>query len=180
MQYTERTESYNDRRYGKPWMAIITTSLTRDFAFVDWDGRPGCAGQFTFSAEPGTLLAYGQKDIRKNRGGVDGYQICLPDGSLPIVSSEMAVQLRPLSHDERWREYAQRRIKWAMTRPDNQYKLADWEKDRNTVSARFSAMLGIPDPVMAVVAEAFGLTEPATAEHDTKPASVVDLSAFGL
>ena len=44
MQYIENTESYNERRYGKPWMARVTTSLTRDFTFIDWDGRPGYAG----------------------------------------------------------------------------------------------------------------------------------------
>lgn len=83
MQYIEKSASYNERRYGRPWMAIITTSATKDFTFVDWEGRNGCAGEFCFDAEPGTLLAYGQKDIRKGRGGIDGYQICMPDGTMP-------------------------------------------------------------------------------------------------
>ena len=101
MNYTEKTPSYNDRRYGKPWMAIITTSMTKDFTFLDWDGRPGYAGEFSFSAEPGTLLAYGQKDIRKGRGGVDGYQMCMPDGTLPTVGDATARDLRKLPLAER-------------------------------------------------------------------------------
>lgn len=95
INYTEKTVSYNDRRYGKPWMAFVHNSLTKDFTFIEWDGRPGCAGEFNFEAEPGTLLAYGQKDIRKGRGGVDGYQICMPDGSLPFVTS-YAAELRKM------------------------------------------------------------------------------------
>ena len=82
MTYTSKTEAYNERRYGRPWMAVITTSTTKDFSFLEWEGRNGCAGDYTFDAEPGTLLAFGQKDIRKGRGGVSGYRICMPDGKL--------------------------------------------------------------------------------------------------
>lgn len=106
MNYTESTPSYNERRYGKPWMAKLTTSLTKDFEFIDWDGRPGSAGEFNFSAEPGTLLAYGQKDIRKGRGGVDGYQICMPDGSLPKVSDTSVMELRKLPTSDRPKAFA--------------------------------------------------------------------------
>ena len=61
MMYTEKTPSYNERRYGKPWMAIVTTSMTKDFSFIDWDGRPGSVGEFCFDAPVGTLLAYGRE-----------------------------------------------------------------------------------------------------------------------
>ena len=60
MRYTETTPSYNERRYGRPWRAIVTTSMTKDFSFIDWDGRPGATGEFCFEAPVGTLLAYGQ------------------------------------------------------------------------------------------------------------------------
>lgn len=101
MIYTEKTPSYNERRYGKPWMAIVTTSMTKDFSFIDWDGRPGSVGEFNFDAAPGTLLAYGQKDIRKGRGGVDGYQICMPDGSMPAIGDSLAQDLRKLPAADR-------------------------------------------------------------------------------
>ena len=101
MNYTDKTESYNERRYGKPWMAVITTSTTKDFSFIDWEGRPGRRGEFSFFAEPGTIVAYGQKDLRKGRGGVDGYQICMPDGWMPTITDATARVLRKLPVSER-------------------------------------------------------------------------------
>ena len=101
IRYTEETTTYNERRYGKPWMAIITTSTTKDFSFIDWEGRPGSSGEFSFTAEPGTLLAYGQKDFRKGRGGIDGYQICLPNGTMPVISDTPARKLNKLPISER-------------------------------------------------------------------------------
>ena len=110
MKYIERTEPYNDRRYGKPWKAIITSSITKDFTFLVWEGRSGCTGEFSFDAEPGTLLAYGQKDMRKSRGGVEGYQICLSDGMLACITDETAIVLRKLPVTERLAECARRKI----------------------------------------------------------------------
>jgi hypothetical protein len=80
-------------------MAIITTSTTKDFSFLDWEGKPGYPGDFTFDAEPGTLLALGQKDIRKGRGGVDGYRICMPGGVLvrPADHKLDVIDLRKMS-----------------------------------------------------------------------------------
>ena len=101
MNYTETTASYNERRYGRPWMAVVGMSTTKDFRFLDWDGRPGHTGEFCFDVEPGTILAYGQKDNRKGRGGVDGYQIAMPDGTLPAISDEMARAVNKLPMSER-------------------------------------------------------------------------------
>lgn len=112
MQYTETTAAYNERRYGKPWMARVITSTTKDFTFIDWEGRPGSVGQFSFTAEPGTILAYGQKDIRKGRGGVDGYQICMPDGTLPPISDSAALELRKMPLPERIPAAARRKIEY--------------------------------------------------------------------
>ena len=101
MHYTESTDGYNERRYGKPWMAKLDKLMTREFLFLDWNGRPGCAGEFNFEAEPGTILAYGQKDHRKGRGGVDGYQICMPDGSMLRVTDKTVLQLLKLPLPDR-------------------------------------------------------------------------------
>ena len=87
MRYTETTPSY---------------SMTKDFSFINRDGRrPGMTGEFCFEAPVGTLLAYGQKDIRKGRGGVDGYRICMPDGSMPAIVDALARELRKLPEAER-------------------------------------------------------------------------------
>ena len=110
MKYTETTESYNASRYGKPWMALVSTSLTKDFSFIDWDGRPGGSGEFFFDAEPGTILAYGQKDLRKGRGGVDGYQICMPDGKLPGCQAEDARVINKLPIGKRCEAFARIKV----------------------------------------------------------------------
>lgn len=99
--YIKSTPCYNERRYGRPWMAIIGTSMTKNFTFLDWNGRNGCAGEFAFSADAGTIVAYGQKDHRKGRGGVDGYQICMPDGTLPILTDSQVLALLKLPVGER-------------------------------------------------------------------------------
>jgi hypothetical protein len=111
MKYTETTESYNERRYGKPWMATTSNdSLTKGFTFLDWDGRPGRAGEFNFDVPSGTILAYGQKDLRKGHGGIDGYQLAMPDGTLPIITDTKAQRLRKLPLHERAAEYARLKI----------------------------------------------------------------------
>jgi len=161
-------------------MAIVTTSMTKDFQFIDWDGRPGWNGEFVFSAEPGTLLAYGQKDIRKGRGGVDGYQICLPDGSLPVIGDALAAELRHMPLEKRWRTVAQKALDKAVNRPTESYKMADWEKTRNANAARYSAMLGISNPVTALLAEALGLGETPAQTSATPDIPVIDVSGFGV
>lgn len=129
MNYTETTPSYNERRYGKPWMAILTTSTTKDFSWLQWEGRPGCSGEFSFSAEPGTLLAYGQKDIRKGKGGVDGYQICMPDGTLPVISDETARAANKLPIGKRVGYVAAHKHNYWSTRtsPEQDKELRYWQ-----------------------------------------------------
>lgn len=129
MNYTETTPSYNERRYGKPWMAILTTSTTKDFSWLQWEGRFGCSGEFSFSAEPGTLLAYGQKDIRKGKGGVDGYQICMPDGTLPVISDETARAANKLPIGKRVGYVAAHKHNYWSTRtsPEQDKELRYWQ-----------------------------------------------------
>jgi len=92
-QYEINTQPYNEKRYGRPWAALCVTSLVKDLSFIDWDGRPGYAGEFTFDEEPGTIIARGQKDLRNGKGGIDSYRVCMPDGRLPLMSD---VQVREL------------------------------------------------------------------------------------
>ncbi len=182
MKYTIQTSSYNDRRYGKPWAAFVTTSLTKDFDFIDWDGRPGGAGEFSFEAEPGTMIARGQKDIRKGRGGVDNYYILMPDGTAENVAnlSKRDSEIRKMSEEARWQYAAMDLLEKAVltVRPGyvNGVWLRDGIKESNyPAAARFSKMLGIPDPLMARCAKDLGLVaEPA-------PETVaVSMDAFGL
>ena len=73
------TESYNERRYGKPWIAKVDFSdnansgyfsnlfPTGNFAWGNWVGDPGSTGLLILDAEPGDVVARGQKDNRGRR-----------------------------------------------------------------------------------------------------------------
>lgn len=102
MKYLTQTGNYNERRYGRPWQAILETSSTQNFTFLVWDGRPGYDGEFCFTADPGTLLASGQKDTRKNRGGIDSYGICRKNGEIHWNIADSSVrELLRLPVDQR-------------------------------------------------------------------------------
>lgn len=63
--------SYNHRRYGKPWIAVVTSWPTGGKPEVRWgnflgDSRNGGAGEAEIEAEPFDVIRWGQKD---NRGG---------------------------------------------------------------------------------------------------------------
>ncbi len=70
MLFTMKTSSYNQSRYGKPWIARLqfTRPGKPDYMFGDWLGSPGCAGELSVEVAPGDVIAHGQKDLRKGRG----------------------------------------------------------------------------------------------------------------
>ncbi len=75
MEITKETTSYNDRRHGKPWIAVVDYSGSRkgEFKFGDWQGRPGSEGELYINCEPGDIIAIGQKDFRKPRNSAPEY-----------------------------------------------------------------------------------------------------------
>jgi hypothetical protein len=157
--YTLATDSYNERRYGKPWIAEING---KDFAFGDWIGRIGCKGELSIDAKPGAIIGTGQKDHRKGRGGVDNYYMAMPNGKLwgkYIDGPVDADKWRKAG----WRAYAEMRMNDTAT--------------KNDVRILAAKMLRVQDPFSKIAAEFFGLVKPAPA----KPAPVaIDLAAFGL
>ena len=58
------TESYNERRYGKPWIAKVDFSDNEkgNFVWGNWVGDPGDSGLLIVDADPGDVVARGQKD----------------------------------------------------------------------------------------------------------------------
>ena len=67
MNLAIETPSYNERRYGKPWIAVLDFSQSRsrpEYTFGDWLGRAGEEGELTIAVSPGDVLAKGQKDMR--------------------------------------------------------------------------------------------------------------------
>ncbi|OGC94289.1 MAG: hypothetical protein A2W25_16445 [candidate division Zixibacteria bacterium RBG_16_53_22] len=51
MNITIETRSYNDRRYGKPYIAVIDFTDPKDTpTWGDWIGQPGSAGVLSIDA----------------------------------------------------------------------------------------------------------------------------------
>lgn len=60
MTITKETNSYNQRRYGKPWIAVVDFSDPKGkFSFGDWTGDHynGGVGVLTVEANPGVIIA---------------------------------------------------------------------------------------------------------------------------
>jgi len=89
MEITKETDSYNERRYGKPWIAVVDYSNSRkgEFSFGDWQGRPGMAGELYITCEPGDIIAVGQKDFRKPRNSAPKYHQVNESGELIYISN---------------------------------------------------------------------------------------------
>ena len=75
MKITRDTSSYNDRRYGKPWIAKIQLEGNDlKFHFGSWVGDPGSEGVLILDdMSPGDFYAKGQKDFRKPRNSAPDY-----------------------------------------------------------------------------------------------------------
>lgn len=92
MKITIETGSYNNRRYGKPWIAKVDFSDAKGvFAWGDWVGEAGSAGMVMIEAQPGDIIAQGQKDHRApaHKSLPDWYQV-KPDGTLEKLSDKLS------------------------------------------------------------------------------------------
>ena len=88
MEISIDTNSYNDRRYGKPWIAKITLEGNDlKFNWGHWVGDPGNEGVLIIDLEPGDFYAKGQKDFRKPKNSAPDYFQLLENGE-----SEMATK----------------------------------------------------------------------------------------
>lgn len=83
MRITIPTMSYNDRRYGKPWVAKVDfTDPKGTFTFGNWIGATGERGELVVEAESGDIIAQGQKDSRKSHKSAPSFYQVNADGSL--------------------------------------------------------------------------------------------------
>jgi hypothetical protein len=94
MEITIETDSYNQRRYGKPWIAKVDFSTDRkgSFEFGDWtgDGWNGGKGVLILNAQPGDIIATGQKDNRNPKNSAPEFHVVLADGSLKNIGDKGA------------------------------------------------------------------------------------------
>lgn len=94
MEITRETNPYNERRYGKPWIALVdfSSSAKGDFAFGEWvgDGRNGGEGTLIINAEPGDIIAIGQKDYRKARNSAPNFYTVTVSGEFEEIGDKGA------------------------------------------------------------------------------------------
>lgn len=88
MQITRDTEIYNEKRYGKPWIAKIDFSINKqgDFLWGNWIGEPGFKGLLVLdNVNIGDVIARGQKDNRNPTYSSPRYYIVEENGKLKRV-----------------------------------------------------------------------------------------------
>lgn len=96
MLIRKESQSYNERRYGKPWIARVDFSSDPKGAFIwgDWIGQPGEPGELSVEAKPGEIVAQGQKDNRQPRNSAPDWYIVLVDGSLDPCESKIEAVIK--------------------------------------------------------------------------------------
>ena len=89
------TPSYNERRYGKPWIAKITfVDKKPTYEFGSWVGKPGCPGLLILeNVNAGQIIAKGQKDNRKANGSENNLYVVNDDGTRRLVDKLEAYKI---------------------------------------------------------------------------------------
>jgi len=85
MRITIETSSYNHRRMGKPWIALVDfTTPKGDFAWGDWTGDHynGGEGVLSIDVNPGDIIATGQKDNRQPKNSAPDFFVVLANGDI--------------------------------------------------------------------------------------------------
>jgi hypothetical protein len=84
MVYREMTSLYNERRFGKPWIAKLDFSSggKPNYRFGKWLGQPGRDGELSIEVVPGDVIATGQRDYRMGVSGASRIGVVQLDGSV--------------------------------------------------------------------------------------------------
>lgn len=102
------TLSYNQKRYGKPWIARLDFSVKKEgeFIFGRWLGSPGDPGELSLECAPGDVIARGQKDNRNPRYSAPRFSYIdasgkrvLCDSKIEAVKAARAVKEAAQAHD---------------------------------------------------------------------------------
>lgn len=81
MKLSIETDSYNERRYGKPYIGVLNPTDGKIIRWGQWIGTPGEAGLLEIEVEPFDAVMHGQKDWRGNNS-TPHYATVQEDGSL--------------------------------------------------------------------------------------------------
>lgn len=72
-----KTHSYNQRRYSKPWIAIVdfSSNPSGEYKWGTWIGNhnTGSEGLLVAEASEGDIIAKGQKDFRQPKNNIPTY-----------------------------------------------------------------------------------------------------------
>ena len=92
MKIEINTNSYNQRRYSRPWIATVKFDAAgkAEFGWGNWigDHANGSAGLLTIDAEDGDIIARGQKDFRKPGNSTPEYGQIV-DGKIVWLNSKV-------------------------------------------------------------------------------------------
>jgi hypothetical protein len=90
MKIEINTDSYNEKRYGKPWLAkVIFIDTQTEFKFGNWIGDAGCSGRLVLdNVCEGDIIARGQKDNRGKNNDI--YYYIVKNGLLEKSSKLLA------------------------------------------------------------------------------------------
>lgn len=91
MVLTITTTSYNQRRYGRPWIARVDFSGNAEsFDFGRSIGQHGEPHTLEINVNPGDIVARGQKDHRQPRNSAPDWFVVNSDGTLTPLASKSA------------------------------------------------------------------------------------------
>jgi hypothetical protein len=103
MNITIETKSYNKRRMGQPWIAKVDFGTAKgDFAWGNWTGDyyNGGAGVLSIDANPGDIIATGQKDNRQPRNSAPEFFVVTGAGNLASLGDKGAAYKYYLEHKD--------------------------------------------------------------------------------
>ena len=104
MRISIDTSTYNERRYGKPWIALVSfaSASKTNFDFGEWAGQEGYSGMLELECENGDIIARGQKDNRNPKNSVPEFYI-VKNGELEPISkvdayrhTQSKIEINPL------------------------------------------------------------------------------------
>uniref|UniRef100_A0A6M3JS90 Uncharacterized protein n=1 Tax=viral metagenome TaxID=1070528 RepID=A0A6M3JS90_9ZZZZ len=103
MKITIETKSYNQRRFGRPWIASVDFSTAKgEFSFGEWTGDHynGGEGVLSIDAAPGYIIARGQKDNRQPKNSAPDFFVVRVDGTLSELGDKGAAYKYFLAHKD--------------------------------------------------------------------------------
>jgi hypothetical protein len=91
MKLSINTPSYNEKRYGKPYIGKINPADGKVTAWGTWIGTAGTPGFLEIEATPGEVIIEGQKDNRVNNA-TPNYGVVQADGTIEYMGKADAIK----------------------------------------------------------------------------------------